>query len=61
MARVRAGAARISRARWRGPGVWPQYDELGRRTLVVDAVDEVLIDADHKVRRVFGGGVLGFA
>src|SRR5699024_3711202 len=25
-------------------------------TLVVDAVDEALIDANHKVRRVFGGG-----
>lgn len=41
-------------------GSWPEYDERGRRTLLIDRRDEVVTDADRAMRAVWGGEVLAF-
>ncbi|WP_425584522.1 carboxylesterase/lipase family protein [Tomitella cavernea] len=43
-----------------GAEPWAGYDERGRRTLVIDRRDEVVVDPDRRARSLWGCRVLGF-
>ncbi|WP_182359915.1 carboxylesterase/lipase family protein [Tomitella gaofuii] len=43
-----------------GAEPWAGYDERGRRTLVIDRRDEVVVDVDRRARSLWGSRVLGF-
>ncbi|MCS5717869.1 carboxylesterase/lipase family protein [Herbiconiux sp. CPCC 205763] len=42
------------------PLEWPQYDEAGRRTLIIDRDDAVVDDPDPEIREAWGPEVLSF-
>lgn len=39
---------------------WPEYDERGRLTMIIDRGDSVVPDPDRRMRLVWGGDVVGF-
>ncbi|QDQ97268.1 carboxylesterase/lipase family protein [Tomitella fengzijianii] len=39
---------------------WAGYDERGRRTLLIDRRDQVVVDPDRRARSLWGSRVLGF-